>query len=146
MCNCGILLHMEQDLIWTPAEVGKVGELIAAKYLKSRGHLLIDRNYRKKWGEIDIVSRETNGRLHFSEVKTVSYETKELLKQAVTRRTFRPEENVHEFKLQRLYRIIETWLVAHQQEKSDWVIDILAVRIVPRERYATVKYIKNIIM
>jgi hypothetical protein len=29
---------------------------------------------------------------------------------------------------------------------GEWQIDVLAVRIVPREKYATVKYLENIIL
>ncbi len=79
-------------------KVGSYGEDITAKYLKGLGFVILDRNYLKKWGEIDIVSRETIQNkqiIHFVEVKTVSYETKEDLKKAVSYGTWRPEENVH---------------------------------------------------
>ena len=62
--------------------VGSFGEDISAKYLKRLGHTVLDTNYLKKWGEIDIVSRETLENkhiIHFVEVKTVSYETNRLL-------------------------------------------------------------------
>ncbi len=126
-------------------QVGKTGEEIASKFLRSRGFDVLEMNYLKKWGEIDIVSRETGGKVHFIEVKTVSYETKDLLKQAVTRRTWRPEENVHREKMKRLSRAIESWLMKNNY-KGEWQIDVLAVRIVPREKYATVKSLNNVIL
>jgi putative endonuclease len=129
-------------------KVGGYGEVIACKYLLQHGHTILDQNYLKKWGEIDIVSRETTQNkqiVHFVEVKTVSYETKLDLERAVSHGTWRPEENVHAKKIQRMYRTIESWLMEHDH-KGDWQIDIAAVRIVPRERYATVKYIPNIII
>jgi putative endonuclease len=124
--------------------IGKYGEDIAEKYMKNKGFEILARNYLKKWGEIDIVARGTN-KIHFVEVKTVSYETKDVLLEAVTRRTWRPEENVHEFKLKKLYRVIESWMMENNCD-LDWQIDVLAVRIVPREKYASVKYIPNIII
>lgn len=129
-------------------EVGAYGEEIAAKYLKKLGHTILDTNYLKKWGEIDIVSRETSNNnviMHFVEVKTVSYETKYDLEKAVSYGTWRPEENVHPLKIQKMNRAIESWLMEHQSD-DDWQIDVIAVRIVPRERYATVKYLENIII
>ena len=129
-------------------EVGAYGEEIAAKYLKKLGHTILDTNYLKKWGEIDIVSRETSNNnviIHFVEVKTVSYETKYDLEKAVSYGTWRPEENVHPLKIQKMNRAIESWLMEHQSD-DDWQIDVIAVRIVPRERYATVKYLENIII
>ena len=129
-------------------KVGAYGEEIAVKYLKRLGHVVVDTNYLKKWGEIDVVSRETlNNKtiLHFVEVKTVSYETKDLLQKAVSYGTWRPEENVHAKKIQRMCRTIESWLMEHGYS-GDWQIDVISVRIVPREKYATVKYIPNIII
>ena len=128
--------------------IGSYGEDIAARYLQRLGQQVIDKNYLKKWGEIDIVSRETlksKEIIHFVEVKTVSYETKVDLEKAVSYGTWRPEENVHAAKIQRLNRTIESWLT-EKNFKSEWQIDVLAVRIVPSEKYATVKYIPNIII
>lgn len=129
-------------------KVGAYGEQIAVNYLKKRGLQILSTNYLKKWGEIDIVACETKGKgkiVHFVEVKTVSYETKQALGEAVTRRTWRPEENVHKDKLKRLNRTIESWLTENNS-KDDWQIDVCAVRVVPREKYATIKYLPNIII
>ncbi len=125
-------------------ETGRIGEDIAEKYLKNKGFIILNRNYLKKWGEIDIVTRKTD-KICFVEVKTVSYETKVDLDQAVTRRTWRPEENVHAYKLKKLNRAIESWLMENNCN-LDWQIDVVAVRIVPREKYATIKYIPNVIL
>ncbi len=124
--------------------IGAIGELIAAKYLEKLGLKVIDRNYLKKWGELDIVARATNT-IHFIEVKAVSYETKEQLKQSVSYGTWRPEENVHHKKIKRMNRAIETWLIERNLD-LDWQIDVIAVRTVPRERYAVIKYIPNVIL
>lgn len=124
-------------------QVGAYGEEIAAGYLRKHGFSILDQNYLKKWGEIDIVARGTSG-IRFVEVKTVSYETKAELEAAVLRGTWRPEENVHYHKIQRLNRAIESWIMEHNYD-GEWEIDVLAVRIVPRERYATVKYLNNVI-
>lgn len=36
-------------------ELGQWGEEVAYKYLKNKGYTILDRNFRKKWGEIDII-------------------------------------------------------------------------------------------
>ncbi len=125
-------------------QIGELGEKIAGNYLKNKGFEIIEYNYLKKWGEIDIVTRRTD-KIHFVEVKTVSYETKQQLDEAVTRRTWRPEENVHAFKLIKLSRAIESWLLDNRSE-NEWQIDVIAVRVVPREKFSTVKYIPNVIL
>ena len=125
-------------------QVGAYGEEIAAKYLKKHGFTILGANYLKKWGEIDLVARET-GIIRFIEVKTVSYETKADLQSAISRGTWRPEENVHYSKIQRLNRAIESWIMENNYE-GEWEIDVIAVRIVPREKYATVKYLPNVVL
>lgn len=123
---------------------GSIGEKLAANYLIKQGFALIEMNYLRKWGEIDLILKKDN-RIHFVEVKTVSYETKAYLESAVTHGTWRPEENVHEYKLKKLARVIETWIIDNKWS-GDFQIDVAAVRIVPRETYATVEMISNIVI
>ena len=52
--------------------VGKIGEALALKYLEQCGYQLIEKNYRKGRGEIDIIAAR-QGLLVFAEVKTCSY-------------------------------------------------------------------------
>lgn len=125
-------------------EIGKIGEDIAAKWLVSKGFSIIERNYLRKWGEIDIVARETDGEVHFIEVKSVSYETKGALQWAVTHETHRPEDNVHIQKQERLKRAIESWMM-EKGYTGAFVIDVLAVYLVPREKIARVKFLSNVI-
>ena len=124
--------------------IGNQGELITANHLKRKGFTLIEMNYLQKWGEIDVIVKKDN-KIHFVEVKTVSYETKGDLEKAVLRGTWRPEENVHAFKIKKLARAIESWLMDRKWD-GDWQIDVAAVRIVPRETYATIKIIDNVIL
>ncbi|MBF0384916.1 MAG: YraN family protein [Candidatus Omnitrophica bacterium] len=50
-------------------KTGNFGEEIAATFLKEHGYKIIARNYRNRFGEIDIIARE-KGILCFVEVKT----------------------------------------------------------------------------
>ena len=124
--------------------IGNYGELIAANHLKRKGFIVLEMNYLKKWGEIDVIVQKDR-KVHFVEVKTVSYGTKAELKAAVLRGTWRPEENVHDFKLKKLARAIDSWITEHNWE-GDWQIDVAAVRIVPRETFASINIIENVIV
>jgi len=84
-------------------------------------------------------------KVHFIEVKTVSYETKVLLNWALSHETWRPEDNVHREKLKRLVRTINSWILENNYP-GHWQIDVAIVRIVPRDKFATIKVIDNVIV
>lgn len=135
------LLHMPSKKL-TTREIGDTGEQIASQYLQNIGFSLIERNYWRKWGEIDLIVSKNN-KIHFVEVKTVSHATIAELEVAVLRGTWRPEEQVHQFKLHQIHKALETW-VSERAYEGEWQIDVIAMRIVPRETYACVNYIQNI--
>ena len=54
--------------VWTTKQVGDAAEAKVANYLKRQGHVLLERNWRTKFCEIDIVS-SYNGTVYFTEVK-----------------------------------------------------------------------------
>lgn len=125
-------------------KIGVAGEELAKMWLPGKGFVVIEQNYRKKYGEIDIVARGTSKIIHFIEVKTVSYGTKMELEHAVTHETWRPEEMLHRKKQERFKRVIQTWLL-ERKYKEEWQIDLVTVRIVPREKYARIKLFENLI-
>lgn len=53
--------------------IGKLGEEIARKYLENKGFEILTQNYRTKYGEIDLVSKDKN-ELVFIEVRTKTKE------------------------------------------------------------------------
>ncbi len=52
-----------------PQHTGRIGEEIACDFFKEQGYSIIERNYRSRIGEIDIVAKHREY-LVFSEVKT----------------------------------------------------------------------------
>lgn len=79
--------------------LGTLGEEIASRHLRARGYRIIDRNFRTRWGELDIVA--ANGRtLIFCEVKT----------RRATRTWRDPLESVDARKRVRLRRMAGQWL------------------------------------
>ena len=49
--------------------LGKLGEEIASDFLKNKGYKIIERNFRTRFGELDIIAKDGNC-LVFIEVKT----------------------------------------------------------------------------
>jgi putative endonuclease len=49
--------------------LGRVGEQLAAEHLQRRGFTVLERNYRTRWGELDLVAFDGQT-LVFCEVKT----------------------------------------------------------------------------
>lgn len=125
------------------AKTGSLGERIVAQYLINRGFAVLDRNYRQPFSEIDLIVKKAQI-VHFVEVKSVSYETKVALEWAVTHETWRPEELVHGRKLHQIGKGVEAWL-SETGYTGNWQIDVATVRIVPRETFATVKIIPNVV-
>lgn len=124
-------------------KVGKIGENIACRFLMKHGFEIIDRNYWKKWGEIDIIAQKSN-MLRFVEVKTVSCENLN----NVTYETVyskRPEENVHPWKVKRLSRVIQSYLLEKNNGK-EWQFDILSVFLDLNKRQAKIRFLENIII
>jgi len=70
--------------------IGQSGETLAAEYLSRNGYTLLERNYRTRTAEIDIIAKEGDC-LCFIEVKTRTSLRKGL-----------PKESVHHTKQQKL--------------------------------------------
>ncbi len=125
-------------------EIGAKGEEIAVKYLETKGFCVIDKNYRKKWGELDIVAQK-DGCLHFVEVKTVSrksYSGK--FEQEIN--SYRPEDNMHPWKIQRLRRALQTYILEKHLYGRHWQFDLACVFLDMERRVAKVRVLENIIL
>ncbi len=115
-------------------EKGILGEDVASKFVERNGFRLLTRNYRKKWGEIDIIAMKDDG-LHFFEVKSV------------TDKRRRPEENVHSFKMKQIRKMVQTYLAeTGRGTESQFHFHVLCVFMDMEKRRASVKWIKNVIL
>ncbi len=123
--------------------VGDIGEEVVCKYLVNKGYVVVERNYWKPWGEIDIVA-EKPGFISFVEVKSVS---RRRGAGEVTRETIRPEENMHPAKLKRLHRAVQTYLLDRKiPESKPWQIDLACVFLDFDTKRAKVEVLENIVM
>lgn len=125
-------------------QLGNIGEDVACQFLAKQGFEILERNFLRKWGEIDIVAKKA-GVIRFIEVKSVS------------RVTYRPEENMHPWKLKRLGRTIQTYLLhpperlksfsrAGKKQELDWQLDLITVKLDMATRKARVEMLENIVI
>ncbi|MEK7200723.1 MAG: YraN family protein [Patescibacteria group bacterium] len=125
-------------------ETGTIGESVATKWLENKGFFIIDRNYKRKWGELDIVAQKDEI-IHFVEVKTVSrksYGGK--FEQEIN--NYRPEDNMHPWKIQRLRRALQTYLIQKYKKDPIWQFDLACVFLDQEKRVAKVRFMENIIL
>ena len=125
-------------------KIGELGENIAVKFLMKHDFSILGRNYTKKWGELDIVA-EKSGKLYFIEVKSVARETLDNVLHETS--NYRPEDNMHPWKLKRLSRTIQTYLLSNKiPEEKEWQLDLLVVFLDMKNRKAKIKVVKDIIL
>jgi len=132
-------------------KIGKIGEDCACEYLRISGYTIIDRNYLKKWGELDIVAKKGK-KIHFIEVKSVSRLFGGSADEAdadVTRVTddYRPEDNMHPWKLKRLGRAVQSYLLDKDiSDDIDWQFDVVTVYIDMNKRLSKVFLLEDVIL
>jgi putative endonuclease len=131
-------------------KIGEIGENIAVKFLMKHQFSILDRNYTKKWGEIDIIA-EKQEKLYFIEVKSVSVS---FLKSTSPQPSnykeegdYRPEENMHPWKIKRLSRTIQTYLISKKiPDNIKWQVDLLVIYLDLKNKKARVKVVQDIIL
>ncbi|CAN2192461.1 COG0792 Predicted endonuclease distantly related to archaeal Holliday junction resolvase [Candidatus Nanopelagicaceae bacterium] len=100
--------------------LGAFGESRVAEYRLQKGDELLDRNWRVREGEIDLISLDKSGTFHFIEVKTRSSLV-----------FGHPFESISKVKLLRMQRLAMGWLVTHDCFGCEYSIDIASVLINP---------------
>ncbi|MEX0910495.1 MAG: YraN family protein [Candidatus Paceibacterota bacterium] len=121
-------------------KVGQIGEKLAANFFQRQGFKLVDKNYSRPWGEIDLIVQKGND-LRFVEVKTIT------VAENVPRGTdfYEPEDNIHPYKLKRLYKVIETYVDQKDISDSiDWQLDAVAVYLSKEGRELKIDWLENI--
>ena len=112
---------------------GRFGEEIIENFLTQRGYEIIEKNWRVREGEIDIVALAPNGVFTFVEVKT--------------RRSLtfgHPLEAINNEKAHRLQRLALAWLATHKCFGCDYQIDGAAVLIAENSTH-TIEYRANLL-
>ena len=113
--------------------LGDAGEEVAAGHLLRRGYRILERNYRTRWGELDIVAFD-GVTIAFVEVKT---------RRAASGRT--PFESVHSLKRDQVRRMAASWLSERPGRPFARVLrfDAIAVTVDPAGRLVALEHLEG---
>ena len=138
--------NMKKSYIHTRQKGNKAKD-IACLFVKNKGFGVIERNYQKKWGEIDIIARKINKNdslfsdniTHFFEVKS-SFSYTNFNK-------YRPEENVHNLKVRHIRSMIQTFMHENNLLKEGkFQFHVLVVHMNLSTHLAKVEWLQDIIL
>jgi putative endonuclease len=124
-------------------KIGDLGEKIAAEWLQMKKFKIIEKNYLKKWGEIDIIAEKEN-KVHFVEVKSVSHENLSNISRETD--VYRPEDNIHPQKLKRLSRTIQSYVLEKLGDDKEWQFDAMTVYLDEKNKKAKVKILEDLVL
>ena len=112
-------------------DLGKKGEELAAEFLKDKGYEILTRNFRSKFGEIDIIAKKGDF-LVFVEVKT-----------RWSREYGTPEEAVTKSKLRSIVKTGEYFKLLNPETPEAMRIDVVAIDLSPQGRLKDIRLVKN---
>lgn len=116
----------------TKTQDGNYGETLACKYLQKLGYKILERNYRIRGGEIDIVAKD-GGSLVFVEVKTRWSHEYGL-----------PSESMTSFKIRHLLKTARFYIQKIGWEDREYRLDFIAVDFADSKDNPKIELIKNI--
>jgi len=127
-------------IIMDKSFIGKFGEDLACQYLKNKGYTIIERNFRKKWGELDIIAKN-RGVLVFVEVKTMRQSGNEN-----SAKELNPENQLTVAKYKKLKRAASLYAGRNQNlvdDKKGWRIDLIAIDLMENQN-PRIRHYENI--
>lgn len=116
----------------TRTELGALGEQIAVEYLQSLGLQIVARNWRCRYGELDVIAADGSDTVVFVEVKTRTGDGFGGVEQAVT-----------PAKVRRLRRLAGLWLAGQDSGWAQVRLDVIGVRT-GRQRDPEVLHLRGV--
>ncbi|MBU4342643.1 MAG: YraN family protein [Candidatus Omnitrophica bacterium] len=109
---------------------GELGEALAASYLKKQGYKIIEKNYRTRYGEIDIIG-DDKGCISFVEVRSSN-----------NTRFDSPEYSIDRTKQNKLAKMALSYIKRRHLEEDDCRFDVVCIEGVNSDS-PKVRLIKN---
>jgi putative endonuclease len=119
------------------SELGKSGEDLVCRYLVDKKFKIIERNYRKPWGELDVIAKSPDKTLVFVEVKTMRQFGNKSGNSSQGYPQFpnseiNPEMQMTQTKIKKVKRTAALYVGSYPElidENKGWRIDLLALTI-----------------
>lgn len=113
-------------------DLGKLGEDLAVNFLKKNGYQILTRNFRSKFGEIDVVGVENNT-LVFVEVKT-----------RWSRAFGPPEEAITPWKIRSIIKTGQYFKLLHPRTPDSLRLDAVVIEMDNKGNTKRLELIKNL--
>lgn len=116
--------------------LGKKGEDLAVAHLKDKGYRLLERNFKKRYGELDIIAldhQKSGTVLVFVEVKT-----------RIGREFGKPEEAVTPWKLREVVQTAKFYKMLHPELPESMRIDVIGIELDFDETLKYFNHIQNV--
>ncbi|WP_201362122.1 YraN family protein [Dictyobacter formicarum] len=98
--------------------LGRTGERLAAERLQQSGYVILERNFRCRYGEIDLVAE------HGSDLVFIEVKTRRGLSHGL------PEEAVDQRKQQKIIQVGQYYLfITNADLERSWRVDVVAVQL-----------------
>jgi putative endonuclease len=124
----------------TTRDIGAIGEKVAAEFLSRKGYRILERNYLKPWGEIDIIAVKSDV-VRFVEVKAVSRES--FVGMSEESNDHKPEDMVHEHKLRKIAKTAEMYM-NEKKDPRDYQIDVVGVFLNVSQKRARCRLVEQV--
>mgnify|MGYP003394385858 CR=1 FL=1 len=106
--------------------IGQIGEDAGKFYLEKKGFNIIVRNYKKKYGEIDIIA-QLDKTIHYVEVKTLVIKMDNVSRETLSIKGLLPEDNLTKSKLAKFKKIVQMFHVKHFTTDYECELDLLSI-------------------
>lgn len=109
----GFFMHRNKI---TKNKLGKLNEEVARSYLELQNYYFLDKNFKTRYGEIDIIMKD-NSFYVFIEVKSLSKNNFYSIHESITCK-----------KKKRLSKAINEWLLINNKLNCDWRVDLVGIK------------------
>lgn len=119
-------------MYFSTKKLGAFGEKIAYNFLRQKGLKIIERSWKVKTGEIDLIAK--------NDAETVFVEVKTIFKN----NNFSPEDHFTNFKIKKLKKLAQTYFLLKKLPPENYRFDLIAIEMLPQNQYK-LRHYENVI-